>query len=93
MAESIDLTPVLGNKAQIYRRAVGGSFYVVLWLSSEKKRLRRSLNTPDLSVALQKAEDLFSTVCNVSEPVRKVMAFSLGDLLLSKCRNRCGGKH
>ena len=50
IAERIDLTPVLGNKAQIYRRAVGGSFYVVLWLSRIDFRQK---SRPPLSVELK----------------------------------------
>ena len=51
--------------------------YVVIWLSSEKKRLRRSLNKPDLSVALQKAEDLVLHCLQRERSDQKVMGSTL----------------
>ena len=53
----------------------------MLWLSSEKKRLRRSLNTPDLSVALQKAEDLVLDCLQRERAGQKVMAASLAEVV------------
>jgi len=77
----LDETEVLGGKAKVYRRVPGGTFHVYLWLSRERKRLRRALNTTDLAEATQKAEQVVLDVLQRQALGQKVLAATLGEVV------------
>ena len=77
----LDETQVLGGKAKVYRRVPGGTFHVYLWLSKEKKRFRRALDTPDLTEAVRKAEEVLLDVLKRQSLGQKVLSASLGEVV------------
>ncbi len=82
MAEvRLDEVAVLGGKARVYRRVPGGTFHVYLWLSKEKKRLRKALDTADLGEATRKAEALVLDVLQRQSLGQKVLAATLGEVV------------
>ncbi|MDC0320145.1 tyrosine-type recombinase/integrase [Synechococcus sp. AH-551-G03] len=76
-----DKTEVLGGKGFVYRRKEGGSFYLYCWVKEEKKRLRKSLETDDLEVAVRLAESELLRVLARTQVGQRVFSSTLEEVV------------
>ena len=77
----LDKHPVLGGKGYVYRRVQGGSFYLYCWVKQERKRLRKSLDTDDLEVAVRLAEAEVLTLLAKTQVGQRVFSDTLGEVV------------
>ncbi|MGY8935288.1 MAG: tyrosine-type recombinase/integrase [Alphaproteobacteria bacterium] len=72
---------ILGGKCKIFRVTNSGDVYQFqMWISEEKKYLRKSLRTKDLETAINRAENLYlETMTNVKTG-RKIFGITLNEI-------------
>jgi integrase len=82
---------ILGGKCKIFRVANSGDvFQFQMWISEEKKYLRKSLRTRDLEAAIDRAENLYlETMTNVKTG-RKIFGITLKELSDAYIKEREG---
>jgi integrase len=82
---------ILGGKCKIFRVANSGDvFQFQMWISEEKKYLRKSLRTRDLEAAISRAENLYlETMTNVKTG-RKIFGITLKELSDAYIKEREG---
>ena len=73
---------VLGGKAKVFRTAKSGDVYQFqMWISEEKKYLRRSLKTKDLETAIGRAEELYLQTYSDVSTGKKIFGLTLQELV------------
>ena len=73
---------VLGGKAIILRTAASGDVWQFrMWVSEEKKYVRKTLKTRDLETAMRRAEELYLHLYSDIVSGRKLFGLSLADLI------------
>lgn len=73
--------PLLGGQALLYRRVEEGSWYVYMWLKTEKKRFRKCLETSDKALAIRTAESLVLDALARQQAGQKVLSATLGEVI------------
>ena len=73
---------VLGGKATIYRATASGEVWQFrCWVAAEKKYVRKTLNTRDLSTALKRAEDMYLGIHSDLASGKRLFGITLGQLI------------
>lgn len=73
---------VLGGKAIIFRASVSGDVWQFrMWVSKERKYVRKSLNTRDQKTALQEAETLYLKLYSDIFAGKRLFGITLGTLI------------
>ena len=79
--QQLDPHKVLGGQGLVYRRKEGGSWYLYFWAKNDKKRVRHSLNTTDLALAIRVAEGEVLEALQRQKAGQKVFAATLGEVV------------
>jgi integrase len=73
---------ILGGKAKIFRIPNSGDVYQFqMWISDEKKYLRKSLKTKDLESAINRAEEMYLQTFSDVKSGRKLFGITLKELV------------
>ena len=73
---------VLGGKAKILTtKASGGVWQVRIWISEEKKYLRKSLKTRDFETAIERAEEFYLQTYSDVKSGKKLFGISVEELV------------
>ena len=73
---------VLGGKATVYRATASGDVWQFrCWVAAEKKYVRKTLNTRDLSTALKRAEDMYLGIHSDLASGKRLFGITLGQLI------------
>jgi hypothetical protein len=76
-----DTHDILGGKAVILRtRASGDVWQFRMWVSEERKYVRKTLKTRDVETAVKRAETMFLQIYSDVACGRKLFGLSLGEL-------------
>ena len=74
--------PILGGEGELYLMPRSGDVYQLrIWLSQEKKYLRKSLKTTDYITALNRAKDEVLRVMSDTKQGKKQFGVTLGELI------------
>ena len=77
-----DVEKLLGGRGEIYRLSRSGDVYQCrVWLNEEKRYLRRSLKTTDLTTAVQRGEKIILETLTGVEAGKKFFGVNLGSLV------------
>ena len=79
--QQLDPHKVLGGQGLVYRRKEGGSWYLYFWAKNDRKRVRHSLNTTDLALAVRVAEGEILQALQRQEAGQKIFAATLGEVV------------
>ena len=79
--QQLDPHKVLGGQGLVYRRKEGGSWYLYFWAKNDKKRVRHSLNTTDLALAIRVAEGEVLEALQRQKAGQKIFAATLGEVV------------
>ena len=79
--QQLDPHKVLGGQGLVYRRKEGGSWYLYFWAKNDQKRVRHSLNTTDLALAVRVAEGEILEALQRQKAGQKVFAATLGEVV------------
>jgi integrase len=72
---------ILGGKGKVFRVPNSGDVYQFqMWISEEKKYLRKSLKTKDLETAMKRGEDLYLQTYSDVQSGRKLFGITLQEL-------------
>ena len=72
---------ILGGKGKVFRVPNSGDVYQFqMWISEEKKYLRKSLKTKDLETAMKRGEDLYLQTYSDVRSGRKLFGITLQEL-------------
>ena len=72
---------ILGGKAKVFRVPNSGDVWQFqMWISDEKKYLRKTLKTKDLDTAVQRAETLYLETMSDVKTGRKIFGITLNEL-------------
>lgn len=73
---------ILNGRAKIFRTLASGDVWQLrMWISSEKKYVRRTLRTRDYETAVRLAEDEVLKVLSDVQSGRKIFSITLGELV------------
>lgn len=88
--EKTDAEWLLGDRGEIYKMSRSGAVYQCrIWVPDEKKYLRRSLKTTDLTTARQRGEKLILETLSDVASGRKLFGITLGELIDKFLEYRC----
>ncbi len=72
---------ILGGQAKVFRVPNSGDVWQFqIWISDEKKYLRKTLKTKDLDTAVQRAETLYLETMSDVKTGRKIFGITLNEL-------------
>lgn len=72
---------ILGGKAKVFRVPNSGDVYQFqMWISEEKKYIRRTLKTRDLETAIKRAEEMYLQTYSDVQSGRKIFGITLQEL-------------
>lgn len=79
--KKVDSEWLLGDRGELYRMSRSGAVYQIrIWVSEERKYLRRSLKTTDYETAKQRGEKLILQTLSDIASGRKLFGITLGEL-------------
>ena len=80
--QKTDAKWLLGKRGEIYRMSRSGDVYQCrIWISTEKKYLRRSLKTTDYETAIGRGEKLILGTHSDISSGKKLFGITLGELV------------